>query len=91
MTYGVFLTLCTITCMILYVCVGQLVVRKLRKIDHTGNFQGLELVSGWGILKVSEAIALPDPIYTRLKNSRYGYFYADKKVIAAHTSSLEYS
>jgi len=45
--------------MLFYIILGQITVRKLRKNPKTKNELGVEFVSGWDILNVAGALAMP--------------------------------
>jgi hypothetical protein len=44
---------------ILYVIFGQITVRKLRKSPDTKAALGVEFLSGWDIINVAQALAIP--------------------------------
>jgi hypothetical protein len=78
-----------ILCAILYVIFGQITVRKLRKNPKTKSALGSELVSGWDILNVAKAMALPNSWTKRFENSFLSSMYANSKLILEHTNKLD--
>lgn len=71
---------------IFYVIFGQVTVRKLRKNPATKDKLGVEFASGWDILNVAQAIALPRFITDKLKQSPLSSMYAHTDVLLAHTT-----
>jgi len=51
--------ICMFLTAILYVIFGQVTVKKLRKNPKTKDALGLEYVSGWDIINVAQALAIP--------------------------------
>jgi len=60
--------------MVLFVLFGQITVRKLRKNSETKTELGFEFASGWDILNVAQALALPKVITRRLKKIHHRDF-----------------
>ena len=54
---------------ILFLLFGQITVRKLRKNPATKHELGTELVSGWDIVNAAQALAVPESIIRKFKNS----------------------
>jgi len=77
-----------ITC-ILYVLFGQITVRKLRKNPKTRDALGLEYASGWDIINVAQALALPLSWSNKLQKSRFSFIYANAKVLLDNTNKLD--
>ena len=75
--------------LILYVIFGQVTVRKLRKNPATKDKLGIELASGWSILNVAQAIALPRFITDKLKQSPISSMYAHTDELLAHTTLFD--
>lgn len=75
--------------LILFVLFGQITVRKLRKNPATKDKLGVEFTNGWDILNVAEALALPQFMTRRLKDSPLSGLYADKDVLGKHTSKFD--
>lgn len=74
---------------IFYVIFGQITVRKLRKNPATKDKLGIELASGWSILNVAQAIALPRFITDKLKQSPLSSMYAHIDELLAHTTIFD--
>ena len=74
---------------ILYVIFGQVTVRKLRKNPNTKEALGLEYVSGWDIINVAQALALPRSWSKKLEGSRLSFMYANTKVLLENTTGLD--
>jgi len=75
--------------MIFYLIFGQLTVRKLRKNSNTKNELGMEFVSGWGILNVAGALALPRWLNVKLRNTPLCYLYANAEILDKYTSVFD--
>ena len=75
--------------MILYVVFGQITVRKLRKLPETKDKLGVEFASGWDILNVAQALALPKFITKKLSRSPISFFYADIDLLIRYTNSVD--
>ena len=80
---GLFLSL------ILYVLFGQITVRKLRKSPESKNSLGVELASGWDILNVAQALALPKFITRSLSKSPISSFYANTELLVKSTNLFD--
>lgn len=78
-----------ILCAIMYVVFGQVTVRKLRKNPKTKNALGSELASGWDILNVAKALALPTSWSKKFENSPLAFMYANSSLIFKHTNKLD--
>lgn len=75
--------------MILFVAFGQITVRKLRKNPKTKAFLGMELASGWDILNVAQALALPRTLSRRLNQGPFGWTQANSEVLYKYTSKFD--
>ncbi|EDM68696.1 hypothetical protein PE36_01907 [Moritella sp. PE36] len=75
--------------LILYVIFGQVTVRKLRINPATKDKLGIEFTSGWSILNVAQAIALPRFITDKLKQSPISSMYAHTDELLAHTTRFD--
>jgi hypothetical protein len=82
-------TFICIIALILYVIFGQITVRKLRKNPETKDALGIEFVSGWDILNVAEALALPKKYALRRKKLAFGMLHADADVLYQHTTRFD--
>jgi len=79
---------------ILFVIFGQVTVRKLRKNPVTKHELGIEFTSGWDILNVAEALALPKAITRRIKRKSISIglgqgFEADADILHKHTTAFD--
>ncbi len=75
--------------MILYVLLGQITVRKLRKNPETKNELGMEFVSGWDIINVAQALAIPAFIIRRFKDTPLSFLYANAELLIKHTNKFD--
>ncbi len=89
MLLAVFAVFGFIAC-ILFVIFGQVTVRKLRKNPVTKDALGGELVSGWDILNVASALALPRSWLKRIENSPLAFMEADSRIIRENTNKLDH-
>lgn len=71
--------------MILFVLFGQVTVRKLRKNPETKNDLGIEFVSGWNIINVAKALAIPQ----KLKDSPLSALYTNVELLHKHTNAFD--
>ena len=75
--------------MILYVLLGQITVRKLRNKPETKNELGMEFVSGWDIINVAHALAIPAFIIRRFKGTPLSFLYANAELLIKHTNKFD--
>lgn len=75
--------------LMLYVLFGQITVRKLRKNTKTRDALGIEFASGWDVLNVAQALALPKSWMQKLKGSPLSSLYADVDVLYEYTSKFD--
>lgn len=75
--------------LILYVLFGQITVRRLRKNPETTSALGIEFASGWDILNVAQALALPKFITRKLAESPMANFYANRDVLDKNTNLFD--
>ncbi len=75
--------------MILFVLFGQITVRKLRKNPETKSHLGLEFVSGWDIINVAKALALPKWLNDKLEGTPLFFLYADSDLLYKHTTKFD--
>ncbi len=75
--------------LILYVFFGQITVRKLRKNPKTKNVLGTEFASGWDILNVAQALAIPKAWAQKLKSSPLSGLYADVDLLYENTNKID--
>ncbi len=81
--YGTFLS------MILYILFGQLTVRRLRKNETLKNNLGIERASGWDIINVAQALAIPKMWSEKLENGPLSVFYAKSQSLRENTTHLD--
>jgi len=74
---------------ILYVLFGQVTVRKLRKNPETKTELGMEFVSGWDIINVAQALAIPKFLMHKFKNTSLSLLYADVDLLHKHTNAFD--
>lgn len=74
---------------LLFVIFGQATVRKLRKNPKTRDALGLEYVSGWDIINVAQALALPRSWINKLEESRLSFMYANTKILLENTNRFD--
>ena len=74
---------------ILFVIFGQVTVRRLRKKPETRDHLGLELASGWDILNVAQALAIPRSWSQRVQRSPLTSLNAKSEVILQHTTKFD--
>jgi len=75
--------------LILYVLFGQVTVRKLRKNLVTKELLGFGFISGWDILNVAQALAIPRGWAQKLKNSPLSSLFADADLLNKHTHKVD--
>jgi len=80
--------------MILYIIFGQVTVRKLRKNPATKYALGIEFVSGWDIINVAGALALPKTIVQKIKRNSISMglgqgFEANPDLLYKHTTRFD--
>ncbi len=74
---------------ILFVLFGQKTVRKLRKNPETKDHLGLEFASGWDILNVAKALALPKWFNEKLEGTPLSFLYADSDLLCKYTTKFD--
>ena len=79
----------TFLVIILFVLFGQVTVRKLRKNPKTKDELGMEFVSGWDIINVAQALAMPKFIMRKFKNTSLSILYADTDLLYKHTNAFD--
>ncbi len=75
--------------MILFVVFGQVTVRKLRKNSETKDKLGIEFSSGWDILNVAGALALPRWLNRKLRDSPLSSLYANADILDRNTNAFD--
>lgn len=74
---------------LLWIAVGEVTVRKLRKNPETRRALGLEFMSGWDIANVSLALCRPRWIARSLAASPISWLCADQELLLRHTTRLD--
>ena len=74
---------------ILFVMLGQITVRKLRRNPATKDLLGIEFLSGLDIVNVSFALARLRSQDDRLENGPLAPLYANARVLRSHTTRLD--
>lgn len=75
--------------MILFVIFGQVTVRKLRKNPETKDELGIEFASGWDIINVAGALAMPRWLNRKLRNTPLSYLYANADLLDKSTNTFD--
>ena len=75
--------------MFLFVIFGQVTVRKLRKNPETKEELGIEFASGWDILNVAGALAMPRWLNRKLRNTPLSYLYANADLLDKNTNTFD--
>ena len=75
--------------MILFVIFGQVTVRKLRKNPETKDELGIEFASGWDIINVAGALAMPRWLNRKLRNTSLSYLYANADLLDKSTNTFD--
>ena len=78
-----------LTSSVLYVIFGQITVRKLRKDPATKDALGVEFASGWDILNVAQALAIPRSWSKKLESSPLSFLHANAECIHKATTSFD--
>jgi len=74
---------------IFYVLFGQITVRKLRKNPKTKGALGMEYASGWDIINVASALAIPRSWSRKLEKSPLSYLYAKSDLLFENTTKFD--
>lgn len=86
--FGIILLIMVID-LILFVFFGQKTVRKLRKNPATKDALGIELMSGWDILHVMDALALPRWLTSKVRKSGIGPYFPDAEILKQHVTKFD--
>ncbi len=81
---------CAFLTMVLFILFGQITVRKLRKNPKTKEDLGIEFASGWDIINVAQALALPSSWLKRIENSPLAFMEANSRVIRENTNKFDH-
>ena len=76
---------------ILFLIFGQVTVRKLRKNPETKHELGIELLSGWDIFNVAQALSLPKSVMQKIRNNPQGgsVFFANYELLYEYTTVFD--
>ena len=74
---------------ILYIAFGQLTVKRLRKNPKTKDALGLEYVSGWDIINVAQALALPKGWSNKLEERSLSFMHAKASLLLENTNKFD--
>lgn len=85
---GILIALVFVTA-ILFVVFGQITVRKLRKNPQTKDQLGIEFASGWDIINVAQALAIPRILIRKLNNSPLSALYANSDLLHNYTNKFD--
>lgn len=83
-----FSALLMLIALVLFMLFGQITVRRLRK-NSEKNGLGVEFASGWDILNVAQALALPRYITQKLAKSPISGLYAERDLLEKQTSVFD--
>ncbi|HEX9023053.1 MAG TPA: hypothetical protein VF799_04350 [Geobacteraceae bacterium] len=72
-----------------FVLFGETTVRKLRKNPETKNELGIEFLSGWDIINVAQALAMPRAITRKIKRSALAALFANSDLLYKHTNNFD--
>lgn len=75
--------------LVLYVVFGQVTVRKLRKNPETKDVLGVEFASGWDIINVAQALAIPRSWSKKLEHSPLSSLYAKSECLRENTNRFD--
>lgn len=75
--------------LMLFVLFGQTTVRKLRKNPATKDELGMAFMSGWDILNVAGALALPRWLNQKLRNTPLAVMYANADLLDRFTNKYD--
>ncbi|NMH63907.1 hypothetical protein [Shewanella salipaludis] len=73
----------------LYIAFGQLTVKRLRKNPKTKDALGLEYVSGWDIINVAQALALPRNWSKKLEERSRYFMHAKASLLLENTNKFD--
>ena len=87
--FGFMAFLLMFAAMILYVVLGLVTVRRLRKNPEVKHLLGVSLIGGWDILNVAGALSRPKWFSEMMRSSPLGFMAADERVLYKHTNVVE--
>ena len=74
---------------IFFIAFSQITVRKLRKNLDTKESLGFEFASGFDVINVAQALAIPKRITDRFSNSALFWLHADSQLVRRHTNGFD--
>jgi len=74
---------------VLYILFGQITVRKLRKNPKTKDCLGIEFVSGWDVINVAQALAIPRSWSRKLEEKQFSLIYANSDLLFESTTKFD--
>jgi hypothetical protein len=74
---------------ILLVVFGQVTVRRLRKDPKLKDKLGVEFISGYDIINVASALAMPKWFNDKLKDSPISFLYANHEILYEATKPFD--
>lgn len=74
---------------VLFVLLGQITVRKLRKAPETKHDLDIEFASGWDIINVAQALSIPQAIIRKLRNSPLSFLESNADLLYQHTTVFD--
>lgn len=74
---------------ILFVILGQITVKKLRKNPDVKDHLGVEFSSGWDILNVAGCLSTPAWLRKRFSESRLSFLSANYQIVFENTNKFD--
>ena len=87
--FFVIILLAMIVDLFLFIFFGQKTVRKLRNNPAIKDSLGIEFISGWDIIHVANALALPEWLNRKVRQSRLSAFFANAEVLKKHVTKFD--
>ena len=87
--FFVIILLAMIVDLFLFIFFGQKTVRKLRNNPAIKDSLGIEFISGWDIIHVTNALALPEWLNRKVRQSRLSAFFANAEVLKKHVTKFD--
>ena len=87
--FFVIILLAMIVDLFLFIFFGQKTVRKLRNNPAIKDSLGIEFISGWDIIHVEDALALPEWLNRKVRQSRLSAFFANAEVLKKHVTKFD--
>ncbi|KAB7619597.1 hypothetical protein F3N43_13245 [Alkalilimnicola sp. S0819] len=74
---------------VFFVIFGRTTVRRLSRTADIRKRMGIELISGWRIFNVAEALVLPVSLFDKLHAGSLSAFWADARVLRQHATRYD--